>query len=685
MTIDTSIDTSNVRGVFPKRTIHLDFHTGPAVPDIARDFDPEEFAKVLVGAHVDSVTLFAKCHHGLLYFDTDRPERHPGLPRDRHLLEDQVAALHAHGIQTPIYVSVGCDEYAANAHPDWVAMDGLSQVKWGDAFTAGWQIMDLSSPYQDYVAEQVQEVIDRFAPLDGLFLDMLWDQPSSSKWARAGMIGAGLNPADPADRATYARLRVRQFMERFSAMAEPYFNPDVVGGVWFNSRPKTALGEEKKYLHHVEIEALPTGGWGYSYFPYVARYVRPLGLPTLSHTARFFKSWGDNGGLKPEAALRFETANILAQGMTLGIGDLMPPSGRLDPVVWGLIGRVYAHAQACEPYLEGTRVAAEAALVVDTALGDAPGPSGIGAMRALLRSRTQFDVVGPGADFNAYTLLVVPESTPLDETLVGRLGAYLARGGHVLLAREYDQDRDDCVALAKLGVAADGPLPVRHMFLRADPSLGTVEYDHVIYQTGIAVRAPGWQVMCRLVEPYFARTWDRFSGHSYTPSSGVVSGWPAVVARDGLIVCAVPLLKSIATEGAPYFTDLAGGLISRLLPRPMVKVGGPAHVEATLATGPTRLVLHVVSYLSTRVTEGLDYDPAGAGELLPTPIDLVQDPFPLIDVPIAIRVDDRRVTGVHTQPDGNALAWEVADGYLTTTLTCLDGHTMIVVDLEDER
>ena len=70
-------------------------------------------------------------------------------------------------------------------------------------------------------------------------------------------------------------------------------------GVWFNSRPKTNLHIEKKFLRHVEIEALPTGGWGYAYFPYVARFVRPLGLPTLSHTGRFHKSWGDNGGLKP--------------------------------------------------------------------------------------------------------------------------------------------------------------------------------------------------------------------------------------------------------------------------------------------------------------------------------------------------------------------------------------------------
>ena len=64
---------------FPRRTIHLDFHTSPLIPDVGVDFDADAFARTFKDAHVDSVTVFAKCHHGRLYFDTDRPERHPGL------------------------------------------------------------------------------------------------------------------------------------------------------------------------------------------------------------------------------------------------------------------------------------------------------------------------------------------------------------------------------------------------------------------------------------------------------------------------------------------------------------------------------------------------------------------------------------------------------------------------------
>src|SRR5690606_24104455 len=72
-------------------------------------------------AHVNSVTVFAKCHHGHLYYSTKRPERHPGLRKNLDLLGEQVEALHREGIRAPIYLSVQCDEYAANNHPEWLA------------------------------------------------------------------------------------------------------------------------------------------------------------------------------------------------------------------------------------------------------------------------------------------------------------------------------------------------------------------------------------------------------------------------------------------------------------------------------------------------------------------------------------------------------------------------------------
>ena len=92
--------------IFPLRTVHLDFHTGPWVPDVGRDFDPQQFAQTFKDAYVDSVTVFAKCHHGHLYYATDHPARHPSLPKELDLLGEQIEALHNVGIRAPIAISV---------------------------------------------------------------------------------------------------------------------------------------------------------------------------------------------------------------------------------------------------------------------------------------------------------------------------------------------------------------------------------------------------------------------------------------------------------------------------------------------------------------------------------------------------------------------------------------------------
>src|ERR1700722_16580068 len=115
---------SKDKGQLPMRQVHLDFHTSPHIGDVGKNFDARQFAATMKQAHVNSVTVFAKCHHGHLYYNTTRPERHPGLSRQLNLLGEQIEALHHEGIAAPIYISVQCDEYAANTHPEWIAEKG---------------------------------------------------------------------------------------------------------------------------------------------------------------------------------------------------------------------------------------------------------------------------------------------------------------------------------------------------------------------------------------------------------------------------------------------------------------------------------------------------------------------------------------------------------------------------------
>ncbi|WP_427170581.1 alpha-L-fucosidase [Arthrobacter sp. 92] len=652
---------------FPLRTIHLDFHTGPGIPEIGKEFDAAEFARRFKEAHVDSVTVFAKCHHGHLYYDTDRPERHPGLPRDLDLMGSQIDALHAEGIRAPIYLSVQCDEWAADNHPEWVALDeDLRQVKrGGSAYKAGWQILDMSSPYQGHLAEQIQEVLDKYAPVDGIFLDMCWDQPSSSRWAAEGMRRSGLDPRDPGQRAEYARAVSLKYMERFRDMIEPYLREDSAQGTWFNSRPKTRLHEESYLVRHVEIESLPTGGWGYAYLPYVARFVRPLGLPTLSHTGRFHKSWGDHGALKPEAALLYECAQILSLGLTGGVGDLLHPNGMPNPVVYERIGKVYDHIERCEPFVLGGTLKSEIALIVDPELGDAPGPSGIGAVRALQQLRQQFDIIGPDADLSPYRLVLIPESTRVRFALQEKLSAFLGSGGGLIIAGEAAVDDAGNPVLNELGIEPQGPSPFSHVFLRAKGSLEKVTdpFDTVIYERTQRMRAAnGGEVLCSIVEPYFERSYDQFSGHDYTVPEAE-SSYAAIIRNGSAVTLAAPLLKAFGAHANAPYRELLGGVIDLLLPDPLLRDDGPAHLEATVVERGGTTAVHLLSFIPARLAEGLD---------------VVHDAVPVSDLNLRVKRASAPQS-VTLQPEGRPLEFSHREGYVHTTLSFSQGHSMVVI------
>ncbi len=653
---------------FPKRTIHLDFHTGPWVPDVGKDFDPERFAATFKKAHVDSVTVFAMCHHGHLYYDTEHSARHPSLPQGLDLLGEQITALHNVGIRAPIYISVQCNEYAANTHPEWLALTpDLQQVKWGkSAFRPGWQILDMSSPYQDYVADILADVLDRFAPVDGIFMDMCWDQPSSSKWAIAAMLERGYDPANELDRSKYARELVHQYMKRYRDMVEQAQRQFKPAGVWFNSRPKTNLNEEKKFLRHVEIEALPTGGWGYAYFPYVARFVRPLGLPTLSHTGRFFKSWGDNTSLKPKMALKYECCQILSQGMTSGVGDLLHPRGVPNQAVYDLIGEVYEYIEACEPYVEGGKLLSQIAVITDPKLGDNPGPSGVGTVRALQQLRHQFDILSSKSELTPYELVIIPETTHVDENLKEKLEIYLQGGGSLIVCGPAALDDHGQPIMPELGVEAHGQSPFTHTFLHAaqQVSEGLEDYGYVMYEPGFRMTAlPEAETLVLVGEPYFERAFNHFSGHDYTPEDQLTS-YAAAVKNGKVITFSVPILEAYGKHAAPNYRTLFGNCIKLLMSEPIIKDEGPSKLETTVVRKGTTTVVHLLSFCPERRAADLD---------------IVEDPFPIVDMPIAVKVN-RQPRRVFLAPVERELPFAYKDGYVHTTVTVLDGHAMLVIE-----
>ncbi|HEY5751509.1 MAG TPA: alpha-amylase family protein [Chthoniobacterales bacterium] len=635
--------------MFPEdyfRQIHLDFHTSPFIPAIGAAFDPEEFADTLAEARVNSITLFAKCHHGHLYYDTPSPARHPHL--GENLLERQIDALKSRGIATPIYLSVMCDEFAADTHPEWVVLtpEGTRAYRKplsGDIFS--WQILDMSSPYADYLADQIAEVMQKFSPVDGIFLDMCWDQQSVSVWAKAGMDRAGLDAGDEADRKTYARQVVHGYMERYTTLIAS-FQRDVP--VWFNSRPLLQLKDEIKYLRHVEIEALPTGQWGYSYLPTYIRYVKTLGKPFTAMTGRFHKSWADFGGLRAVPSLLYDCAQGLAHGARCSIGDQLHPSGKLDKGAYEVIGTVYRHVEACEPFVRDAVSPKEIAVLIRQQSHDDRVYAGV--MRALKELHYQFDFVTEDTPWEDYKVVVIPESIIPDESLKSRLDAYGVKGGRVL------------------HVSVDGaePSPFTVTYLRfPEPLRGALpDSDHAFYERGVRLTPQnGETALATIVEPYFERTWRHFSSHAQTPARLEASPYAAALATENTVRIALPVFRAYAEHGnipARHLVDIA---LRHLLPNPMLRIQAPAYVDAVVGLKPGLTVVHLISFI-----------PEKRARLL----EVVEDAVPARNLHLDVHVPGP-VKSVTLQPAGKPLRFTEGSHRVSIPLEIIEGHEMVVI------
>ncbi|HZZ43197.1 MAG TPA: beta-galactosidase trimerization domain-containing protein [Tepidisphaeraceae bacterium] len=651
------------------RQIHLDFHTSPLIPEIGKKFDARVFARTMADAHVDSVTVFAKCHHGHLYYNTDHPARHPHLAKGLDLLAEQVQALHAAGIRAPIYLSVQCDEYAANTHPEWVATrPDTGQVKWGgSSFVAGWQILDMSSPYQDYVAEQLTEILQRFDPVDGVFFDMCWDQPSCSKWAVAGMRAAELDPEIEADRAIYANRVTQQYMKRFHAMVK---KANREASVYFNGRPYHALPEDAAYQTQVEIEALPTGGWGYMFFPKNVRFARNFGLPYMGMTARFHKSWADFGGIKPYAGLEYETSQMMAHGARCSIGDQMHPLGTLEPAVYELIGRVYKRVKDREPWLVGAEAVSQIGLFNLPASFSTHGSvSGTdeGAVRMLTQLRQQFDVISADSDLGRYELLILPDTLRVDETLARKISAYIKKGGKLLATGTAGLSEDGKKVLVKeLPIRAEGMSPFTTTYMRFGKEInqGVPAMDHVMYERGVRVKAVrGAKVLAQVVEPYFERAWDHFSSHFQTPPERV-SDYPAVVEKGGVAYIAHPVFIAFARHGNAAYRWLLGNTLNRILPDPLIRAEGPTGMEVTVARQGRQTIVHLLHYSPERRTPQLD---------------LLEDVVPLYDVEMSVLLG-KKPGRAYVAPSGEEIAVMYEKGRANVVVPEVNGHAMVVFE-----
>ncbi|MEM8875834.1 MAG: alpha-amylase family protein [Planctomycetota bacterium] len=625
----------------PYRQIHLDFHTGGAIPDVAADFDAEQFARTLKEAHVESVQLFARDWHGWMYYPSSFAEHiHPKLRRP-DLLGEQIKAVHDAGLRCPIYTAVQVDRRSADLHPDWCQRQSDGSHRSGTksdqgVFGPGWEpLLCLNSPFADFFAQHLDELLTRY-DCDGFWFDGVSPQDCCCRHCLATMAQRGIDPTDRDARRAFGMDVCHEWIARTSAQvraAHPaatiFHNAGHVG-----PRHRAIMPDHT----HLELESLPGGGWGYLHFPVVARYARTLDPDgVVGMTGKFHRGWGEFHAYKNQAALEFECFQMLANGGRVSVGDQLPPSGVLDGPTYELIGKVFEQVARVEPYCRGSRAVAEAAVVTSEGLlmesWDTMLPDGVlGATRMLQELGMQFDIVDGAEDLSKYDLLILPD----DVSETPAIRAHLDDGGAAILTGDSLSD-DNHLHAGPLRVTTDPSRPPTDFIVPADGFTDLPKVEHVLEPGGRQVEdASGAEPLAMLCRPYFERTWDHFCSHLHAPSDGKDHG-PAAL-QAGRVIWFTHKVFTQYRETAPRWCKaLIAAAIDRVHDR-VLRHDGPSTLLAHLHEQGGRHVLHLLNYVPERRGRSLD---------------VIEEPQTVVDLTLTLRVpatDARAVRGEQDLP-----------------------------------
>lgn len=673
------------------RQIHLDFHTSEEIYGIGKDFDPLKFAETLGNASVNSVTCFARGHHGWLYYDSKKfPERiHPHL-ENKNLLPEQIKACHEKDIRVPIYITVQCDHYTAKEHPEWLVVDEKGNPVGTPIYEAGfYRFLCVNSPYRDFLKEQTLEVLEEMPEVDGIFFDIVQVKDCSCKYCREGMVKEGLEPSCKEDRIKYAKKMLGQFEKEMTEFVHQY-SPDAT--VFYNSGHVGPRHREAKEAYtHFELESLPSGGWGYMHFPIAMRYARNLGRDCLGMTGKFHTSWGDFHSFKNREALEFECFQMLALNGKCSIGDQLEPDGKLSKPVYDLIGSVYSRVEEKEPWCQKAKAISEIGVLTPEEFimqgnidYERLHPSIIGISRMLQEAGHQFDIVDSKSDLSKYRLIVLPDEIPVNKDFARNLQEYLADGGAVIASFRSGLNEDGQFALDKFGVELKETQTTdregEYVSGKSYPHNDYVDYifpedliakelpvtEHAMYMKGLEVEArEGTQVLAKVMASYFNRNYRHFCSHRQAPSSGK-RDYDGIVRNGNLIYFAHPIFKQY-NENAPHWCkQLFLNAVEILMPDQVVKHEGPSTLLVTLneQKEENRQVLHLLHYIPERRSQS---------------IDIIEDVIPLYNVQLSVK-EDQEVKQVRCVPAGNEIEFDIVDDRIEFTVPEVRGHQMIEIN-----
>ena len=654
------------------RQVHLDFHTSEAIDGIGKSFSKENFQQMLKKGHVNSITLFSKCHHGWSYHPTEANQMHPHLDFD--LLQAQIEAAHEIGVKTPVYISAGLDNKYALEHPEWLVRQANQELFWAkDFLTPGYHKFCFNTPYLDKLLSHIEEVVRRY-DADGIFLDIVAPTSCYCAACTKTLMDEGKDPRDP--------KAVRQLAERvyanYTKKVEETIHaikPDMPifhnGGHIVKGRRDLAHANT-----HLELESLPTGGWGYDHFPLSARYAQGLGMDFLGMTGKFHTSWGEFGGYKHPNALKYEVALAAANGAKCSIGDQLHPSGLMDEATYEIIGQAYSYLESIEGWCDHVNSVADIGVLSgESIIATDPdafqqltreNKGDIGCVRMLLESKFLFDVLDLESDFSKYKVIILPDIIRIAPRFAQKLQDYVKQGGKLLATGISGVDEQDQFAF-DFGAKFVGEHPYSPTYFKPDFPLKSLKNaSFVVYEQAYTIEASqpkGW-----LQQPYFNRDLLHFCSHRHTPCKGENTSPAVTFGPDGAYL-SWNICTDYANKGELFAKETFTAVLNELLKgRKALETNLPAQGVATIQEQEQegRYITHLLYAVPTKRGNG---------------VEIIEDLLPIYHTSLTLQLP-KKIKSAYLAPQNIPIDFTQEGDQIHMTIDQFTCHQMIVLDQE---
>lgn len=644
-----------------RRQVHLDFHTGDTMP-VGKKFSKEQFQNALKLGHVNSITIFSKCHHGWSYHPTEANEMHPELDFD--LLGAQLEACKEIDVNAPVYISAGYDEKEYLRRPEWRYQYTPDKQKQYDyTQEVHFHLMCFNTGYLDALCSQIEEVMVKYNPC-GIFLDIISPRVCYCEKCLEDMKKLGLDVNSEEDRIKMGDIVFKKYLTETNNAVRKHSQTATI----FHNNSHIPRGDYG-FINantHLEVESLPTGGWGYDHFPLSAAYVRSLSnVEFLGMTGKFHHSWGEFGGFKHPNALIYETSLSIASGAGCSIGDQMHPLCEMNMATYGLIGKAYSLIEEKEPWLDGAEHIADiGVLSAEAILGSRDEKADVGANRMLLEGNYLYNFVDTTADFSKYKMLILPDvKNPCDE-VIEKIKKYVENGGKVLATGEALVKDGEFFLDVGAKFKGENEYNPTYLIPQYETANGVTEY--VMRCNSFRFDVTDGKAEAFLQNPYYNRTLEHFCSHMHAPNNPEET-FPAAVIKENVAYIGWDIFSGYAKLGHICFKELFNHFAEALLGKEatvLTNLPDKAVVTLTKQEKENRLVLHLLFAHTTLRGENTE---------------VVEDTVPLYNVLCSVKCDSKP-SKITLEPEGKEIPFEYENGRVSFTVPKVDIHQMVVIE-----